>query len=67
MSAISIPKLLNTNTAIDFLRPALKDLLQLYLNMMKEFESSEELVTALHSLVNSYPKDIAEFANLVTE
>lgn len=47
--------------AQSFLKPALKDVLDIYLTMMGEIES-EELVTALERIVAFYKEDMQPFA-----
>lgn len=53
--------MLHNKHTINFLRPALKDILQVYLKMMSEIES-EELVNALEEIVSLYKDDIGPYA-----
>lgn len=61
MAATSIHKLLNNKTAFEFLKPALSDILQVYLKLMTEIES-EELVYALEEIVTHFKEDISPYA-----
>jgi len=61
-AATTIYKLLRNNEfAQRFLKPALKDVLDIYLAMMADIES-EELVTALERIVAFYKEDMEPFA-----
>ncbi len=46
---------------LTFLKPALKNLLQIYLKLMQEIES-EELVGALEEIVKHFKDDIGPYA-----
>jgi hypothetical protein len=61
MAATSIHKLLSNDIAIEFLKPALKQILEVYLSMMKEIDS-EELVSALEEIVSHFKDDIGPYA-----
>lgn len=62
IAATTIYKLLRNNeVAQSFLRPALGDMLQVYLKLMSEIDS-EELVTALEKIVQFYKEDIEPYA-----
>lgn len=61
MAATSINKLMNNDQVIGFLKPALKDLLTVYLKMMTEIDS-EELVGALEEIVKHFKDDISPYA-----
>ncbi len=56
-AATSIHKLLHNQSAQNFLKPALKQILEVYLQIMSEIES-EELVSALEEIVSLYKDDI---------
>jgi hypothetical protein len=45
----------------NLLKPALKEILQIYLKMMSEIDS-EELVSALEEIVSHFKEDIEPFA-----
>jgi len=65
-AATTIYKLLKHNeVAQSFLRPALKDILEIYLNMMNEIDS-DELVTALERIVAFYKEDMEPFALMLS-
>jgi len=65
-AATTIYKLLkNSEAAQTFLRPGLKDILQVYLKLLSEIES-DELVTALEKIVSFYKEDIEPFALLLS-
>ena len=61
MAATSLHKLLYKETVLAFLKPALKNLLEVYLKMMSEIES-EELVGALEEIVKHFKDDIGPYA-----
>lgn len=61
MAATSIHKLINNPTVFQFLKPALKNILEVYLKMMTEIES-EELVSALEEIVKHFKDDIEPYA-----
>ena len=61
MAATSIHKLLFNQVASEFLKPALKSILEVYLKLMSEIES-EELVNALEEIVKHFKGDIEPFA-----
>jgi hypothetical protein len=66
-AATTIYKLLKNNEyAQRFLKPALKEVLDIYLNLMTEIES-EELVTALERIVAFYKEDMKPFAIKLSE
>ena len=48
-------------TAVNFLRPALKNVLEVYLKIMEDIDS-EELVGALEQIVEIFQEDIGPFA-----
>jgi HEAT repeat protein len=52
-AATSIHKLLHNNSALNFLKPALKDILEIYLKLMNEIDS-EDLVDALEEIVGHF-------------
>jgi hypothetical protein len=60
-AATSIHKLLHNEECAQSLKPALKDILQIYLKMMTEIDS-EELVAALEEVVSHFKDDIGPFA-----
>ena len=61
MAATSIHKLINNPTVFKFLKPALKNILEVYLKLMNEIES-EELVSALEEIVKHFKDDIEPYA-----
>jgi uncharacterized protein YjgD (DUF1641 family) len=60
-AATSIHKLLYNDIAIEFLKPALKNILEIYLKIMQEIDS-EELVSALEEIVKHFKEDIIPYA-----
>jgi hypothetical protein len=60
-AATSIHKLLINDEASQFLKPALKNILEQYLKIMTEIDS-EELVSALEEIVKHFKDDIAPYA-----
>ena len=66
MAATSVHKLLYNPTASEFLKPALSQILQVYLKLMTEIES-EELVSALEEIVKHFRDDISPYAVELTE
>jgi len=66
MAATSIHKLLYNKTASEFLKPALKNILEVYLKLMSEIES-EELVSALEEIVSHFKEDISPYAVELTD
>lgn len=62
MAASTLYKILrNNDSAQSFLRPALKDLLHVYLEIMNEIDS-DNLITALERIVGFYKEDMEPFA-----
>lgn len=62
IAATTLHKLLRSSEiARAFVRPGLREVLQVYLQLMNEIES-EELVTALERLVQYYKEDMEPFA-----
>ena len=53
--------MLTDDTAIEFLKPALKNILEVYLKIMEEIDS-EELIGALEVIMEKYQEDIGPFA-----
>jgi hypothetical protein len=53
--------LLYNDVAIEFLKPALKNILEIYLKIMQEIDS-EELVSALEEIVKHFKEDIIPYA-----
>jgi hypothetical protein len=67
MAATTIYKLLHNNEiAQSFMRPGLKDILQVYLKLMTEIDS-EDLVTALEKIVQFYKDDIEPYSIQLSE
>ena len=60
-AALTIHKLLENEVAFNFLKPALSQILQKYLDLMNEIDS-EDLVTALEEVVSHFKDDIYPFA-----
>jgi hypothetical protein len=52
---------LYNDIAIEFLKPALKNILEIYLKIMQEIDS-EELVSALEEIVKHFKEDIIPYA-----
>ena len=65
-AACSIHKLLHNDIASEALKPALKNILEVYLKLMGEIES-EELVSALEEIVGFFKDDIEPYALRLTE
>ncbi|CDW76775.1 UNKNOWN [Stylonychia lemnae] len=65
-AATSLHKLMHNDECTALLKPALKDILQIYLKMMSEIDS-EELVAALEEIVSHFKDDIAPFAVELTQ
>ena len=53
--------MLKNDDAIEFLKPALKNILEVYLKVMEEIDS-EELIGALEMIMEKYSEDIGPFA-----
>ena len=60
-AAISLSKMLNNETAVEFLKPALQSILEVYLRIMEEIDS-EVLVDALQEIMECYDDQISPFA-----
>lgn len=65
-AATSIHKLLNNDNILNFLKPALKDILETFLKLMNEIDS-EDLVTALEEVVGHFKDDITPYALQLSE
>lgn len=65
-AALSIHKLLGNDETFNFLKPALKNILEQYLKLMTEIDS-EDLVSALEEVVAHFKDDIAPYALQLTE
>lgn len=65
-AALTIHKLLENEVTFNFLKPALSQILQKYLDLMNEIDS-EDLVTALEEVVSHFKDDIYPFASELTE
>jgi hypothetical protein len=61
-SALALAKMLNNQIAQMFLKPYLRDLLEIYLKIMNEIDS-EELIGALEIIMEKFQDDIGPFAN----
>lgn len=61
MAATCLDKFLKDEKIINFLKPALKGLLETYLKLMSEIES-EELVGSLETIVKEFKEDISPYA-----
>ena len=59
-------KLLKNSTAEEFLKPALGQILEVYLKIMQDIDS-EELVKSLESIMTIYKDDIAPYAVQISE
>ena len=53
--------MLRNDTACEFLKPALKNILEVYLKIMEDIDS-EELIGALEEIVERFSEDIGPFA-----
>jgi len=53
--------MLKNEAASQFLKPALQNLLEVYLKIMEEIDS-EELISALEEIVEKFSEDIGPFA-----
>ena len=60
-AAISLSKMLSNETATEFLKPHLHNILEVYLRIMEEIDS-EELMSALEGIVEGYSEEIGPFA-----
>jgi len=60
-AALSLNNLLVHESVINFVRPALSQLLMSYLTIMDDIEF-DELVTALQNIVEVYQSEIAPYA-----
>ena len=60
-AALALNKLLCHEEAVEFLRPALKDLLQTYLKIMDDIDF-DDMVNALKEIVEVFENDIAPYA-----
>lgn len=65
-AATSLHKLMHNDECTSLLKPALKDILQIYLKLMSEIDS-EELVSALEEIVSHFKDDIGPFALELSE
>ena len=54
-------KLINNETAEEFLKPAISNILEVYLKIMNEIDS-EALVEAFEQIVAAFKDDMAPFA-----
>lgn len=66
VAATSIHKLLYNESVFVFLKPALKQILEVFLKIMNEIES-EELVAALEEIVTHFKDDIEPYALELTQ
>jgi hypothetical protein len=60
-AAIALSHLLRNSTAEEFLKPALKSILEIYLKIISEVDS-EKLVSALEEIMLVYKDDMGPFA-----
>ena len=60
-SSLALAKMLNNVTAMNFLKPFLSSVLQVYLKIMDEIDS-EELIGALEVIMEKFQDDIGPFA-----
>jgi len=60
-ASLALSKMLKNEAALEFLKPALKNLLEVYLKIMEEIDS-EELIAALEEIVEKFAADIGPFA-----
>jgi len=60
-AALALSKMLKSEAASEFLKPALKGILEMYLKIM-EMIDSEELIGALEQIMEQYSDEIGPFA-----
>ena len=60
-AALALSQMLKNETAIEFLKPGLKNILEVYLKIMEDIDS-EELIGALEMIMEKYSDDIGPFA-----
>ena len=60
-AAIAMSKLIKNSTAEEFLKPALANILEVYLKIMNEIDS-EELIGALEEIMTIFKDDMGPFA-----
>lgn len=60
-AALALSQMLKNEDAIEFLKPALKNILEVYLKIMEDIDS-EELIGALEVIMEKYSEDIGPFA-----
>ena len=60
-AALALSKMLDNEVAMEFLKPALKNLLEVYLKIMEDIDS-EELIGALEMIMERFQEDICPFA-----
>ena len=60
-AGLALSKMLTNETAIEFLKPALKNILEVYLKIMEEIDS-EEVIASLEVFMEKYQEDIGPFA-----
>ena len=65
-AAISLSKMLDDDTAMEFLKPALKNILEVYLKIMEEIDS-EDLISALEMIMERFQDDIGPFASQLAQ
>ena len=59
-AALALSKMLKNDDAAAFLKPALSNLLEIYLKIMEDIDS-EELISALEEIVEKFSEDIGPF------
>ena len=60
-AALALSKLIQNETAANFMKPALSSILQVYLKIMNEIDS-EELIEAFEQIVNIFKDQLAPYA-----
>jgi len=60
-AGLALAKMLKNDVAVEFLKPALKNILEIYLKIMEQIDS-EELIAALEVIMEKYQEDIGPFA-----
>ena len=65
-AANSLSEMLNSDIAVDFLKPALKNTLEAYLKILEEIDS-EELINSLEVIMGKYADDIGPYAVQLTQ
>lgn len=65
-AAVALSQFLKNSTAQEFLKPALKNILEVFLKIIAEVDS-EKLVSALEDIMTIYRDDIGPYAIQITQ